>query len=82
MRTQENAKTNYAPKSTSKAQVGPIVRLPVKKMYCSKCQKLVRGQVQGANDATQVMCPKCHQRLWFRGALSWRCTGKDSNLSQ
>ena len=81
MRQSENAKSNYAPKAFSTVQIGMRIRLPTKKIYCSKCQELVRGQMEGAGDTTKVSCPKCLQRLWYRGSLSWRSKGKEMNIS-
>jgi DNA-directed RNA polymerase subunit RPC12/RpoP len=81
MRPQENSKSNQGPKVTSTVQISHIIRLPIKKIYCSKCQRLVRGHAEGANDTTKVSCPRCSERLWFRGSLSWRSIGKNSEVT-
>jgi RNase P subunit RPR2 len=82
MRNQETTKTNYVPKATTTTQIGQVIRLPIKRIFCSECRKLVRGLAQGTGDSTQVSCPKCHKRLWFRGNVAWRSLGKVSENSR
>jgi hypothetical protein len=73
MRPTEKAKSNIEAKAPVKMEAGPLVRLPIKKTYCSKCQKLVKGQIQGSSSATLINCPKCSQRLWSRSSsMSWK----------
>jgi hypothetical protein len=71
MRTQENVKTNHkAP--TSLAIGSPLNKLPVKKIYCPKCQRLVKGHIQGTAIAVDVACPRCNLVLWSWKTTSWR----------
>jgi RNase P subunit RPR2 len=65
-------KTNIETKAPSKAKAGPDVRLPIKKTFCNKCQKLVKGQKQMSGNVTKIVCPKCSQSLWSWNNLYWR----------
>jgi hypothetical protein len=82
MRPTENAKSNIEIKAPVKMEAGPLVRLPIKKTYCTKCQKLVKGQIQGSGHATLIKCPKCSQQLWSRSSgLSWK-GGNAANITR
>ena len=50
--------------------------LPIKKVYCNKCKRLVRGQEQSAGGSTGIICPKCNQKLWVHENTRWRYAGK------
>jgi hypothetical protein len=60
---------------------GPLIRLPVKKMYCSKCQRLVKGQKKGSGKTTQIICPRCNQTLWYWESIAWK-NGEKAAISQ
>jgi hypothetical protein len=72
MRPSENIKNNYATKAPAKIKESPLRRLPIKKTYCTKCQMLVKGQLQGSGNTVQIICPRCSQGLWFWNRISWR----------
>ena len=76
MRTPENVNRQDSIEKTLTEKSRELIRPPLKKIYCSKCQRLVRGQLQGSNGSTQISCPRCGQRLWFWGSISWRSKGK------
>jgi RNase P subunit RPR2 len=72
MRTSDNFKSNYVTKAIPKVKEGPLIRLPIKKMYCNKCQRLVKGQIQSTNNTAQITCPRCGQNLCHWDTTSWR----------
>jgi RNase P subunit RPR2 len=72
MRTQENVKSNYVTKATSTTKVGPTIMMPIKKIYCAKCQRLIKGQIKGSRNTSQIICPRCNQILWSWKSISWR----------
>jgi RNase P subunit RPR2 len=82
MRTPVNAKNSVEIKAPSKEKVGPLIMLPIKKIYCTKCKSLVKGRIQGSGSATQVACPKCIQNLWVWESTSWRSVDNQRGASQ
>jgi RNase P subunit RPR2 len=81
MRPPVKEKSSHGIEAPLKVKAGPLIRLPIKKSYCTKCQRLVKGQIQGSGRATQVICPKCSQSLWFWKSISWRSAGKGADAS-
>jgi RNase P subunit RPR2 len=77
MRTRPTEKTNVEKKAPSKEKSGPLIRLPIKKTYCTKCQKLVKGKAQIAGDSTKINCPKCDRNLWTWNYISWKSAERD-----
>jgi RNase P subunit RPR2 len=77
MRPSENVKNNNAVKAPSNSKASSVIRLPVKKTYCPKCQKLVKGEAQNTNNLMQVVCPKCSLSLWSWKSTGWRSTRRD-----
>lgn len=65
------AKSSAETKSQSKNEGGILKRLPIKKMYCTKCKKLVKGQIQNSGDTKRIICPMCNLNLWVWGNTSW-----------
>jgi hypothetical protein len=80
MRAPLNGKNNPEMKTPSKIKGGLLIRLPVKKTYCTKCQKLVRGKVQIPGNGTRIDCPRCGQNLWYWSYTSWRSTGNEASF--
>ena len=76
MNQPERAKTSVRKKAPAAMKAGTQKRQPIKKTFCSKCCKLVKGQIQESKSGLQVSCPKCSQRLWFWENTSWRSAGK------
>jgi hypothetical protein len=73
MRPQENTRGIPVSKHSSVGvKGGPQMREPIKKIYCTKCQRLVKGQMQKSGTTTQVVCPRCAQHLWVWEAVCWR----------
>jgi RNase P subunit RPR2 len=70
------AKSVVPVKAAKKVQNGPLVRLPSKKLFCTKCLKLVRGKIQNSGINTQISCPKCATQLRVWTITSWK-TSKD-----
>ena len=75
MRPHENVKTNNINKTDFTGKSGPLIRLPIKKTYCPKCQRLTRGQPQGSKSTLQIICPRCSQPLWYWKSTAWRSAG-------
>jgi RNase P subunit RPR2 len=59
-------------KTSEKAKGGMVNRLPVKKIYCNRCHKLIKGQMQITGNITRIICPKCNQSLWTWNSLFWK----------
>jgi RNase P subunit RPR2 len=72
LRTPLAEKNNVEIKAPAKQKGGLLIRLPIKKTYCTKCQKLVRGKAQNSGNRTEINCPKCGRNLWSWSHLSWR----------
>jgi RNase P subunit RPR2 len=72
MRTPEKAKSNTSIKAPLKGKGSLEVRLPIKKIYCTKCQRLIKGKIQNSGGTTQVICPKCSQSLRTWNHILWR----------
>lgn len=75
MRPHEYVKTNNTNKADFTGKSGPLIRLPIKKTYCTKCQRLIRGQTQGFKNTLQIICPRCSQPLWSWESSAWRSAG-------
>ena len=43
-----------------------------KKVLCSNCQKLVKGEEQKTDSVTRIICPKCKKPVWVKESHSWR----------
>ncbi len=72
MRTRITEKNNIEAKAPAKEKGGLLKRLPIKKVYCAKCQKLVKGKAQISSNSTQINCPRCGQNLWSWSLISWK----------
>ncbi len=59
-------------KKPEKSKSGTLIRLPVKKTFCSHCKKLIKGQTQVSGNITRINCPVCNQNLWAWDSLSWK----------
>jgi RNase P subunit RPR2 len=66
MKLAADVKSSNGTKAPSKVEGGDLKRLPIKKVYCTKCKKLVKGQVQISGDTKRIICPICslHLRVW------------------
>jgi hypothetical protein len=49
-----------------------VVNLTIKKVYCSKCQKLRRIKLQQANGKKQFVCMACNHMIWQKENLDWK----------
>jgi hypothetical protein len=72
MRTAVTIKTNAEMKAPSQGKSGLLIRLPIKKTYCTKCKKLVKGKAQYPDNSTRINCPKCGDSLWLWSQISWK----------
>ncbi len=79
MRTRITEKHHVEMKAPSKEKGGLLIRLPIKKIYCSKCQKLVKGKAQNSGNNTQINCPRCSYNLWSWSHTSWRSAGNEAD---
>jgi RNase P subunit RPR2 len=82
MRTPVNVKKGIEMKAPLKEKVGPLIMLPIKKIYCTKCKILVKGRIQSSGSVVQVTCPKCIQNLRVWASTSWRSVNNQENASQ
>jgi hypothetical protein len=62
---------NNGTKSASRIEGGVLKRLPIKKIYCTKCKQLVKGQIQSSDGTQQIICPICSQHLREWKDTSW-----------
>ena len=81
MRPASNTNSSNVVKAPVKAEKGPVVRLPVKKMYCAECQRLVKGQKQVSGSITRIICPRCTRQLRVWNGLVWRSAATGSGTS-
>jgi hypothetical protein len=72
MKPSAPVKSVNAVKTPVDSRSGPLIRLPVKKIYCTKCQRLIKGQKKGSSKTTQIICPRCNQTLWSWVSISWK----------
>jgi hypothetical protein len=49
-----------------------LVKLAVKKVYCSKCQKLMRVKLQQTGGKSQFSCIKCDSVIWQKEGFNWK----------
>lgn len=66
-----NVISHNATKLPSKLEGGVLKRLPIKKIYCTKCKQLVKGQIQSSDGTQQIICPICSQHLRVWRNTSW-----------
>jgi hypothetical protein len=66
MITKPGMKSSNGHKAPSRQEGGVAKRLPIKKMYCTKCKKLITGKIVTAGTAASIDCPICslHLRVW------------------
>ncbi len=50
----------------------PGIKIDLKKVYCPRCRRLVRGQVKPVAGGTEVNCPRCGQLLWAWNGIHWK----------
>ena len=48
------------------------VKLVVKKVYCTKCQKLVMPNQEQEKTDLRLLCPRCQGVIYTRGFFTWR----------
>ena len=49
-----------------------MVKLAVKKVYCPKCQKLVRVKSQKNGEKILFSCVICGHNIWQKGGFTWK----------
>jgi hypothetical protein len=54
-----------------------LVNLTVKKIYCTKCQKLRRVQDKKTGDKNEFICVKCGSVIWQKEGLNWKYKKKE-----
>jgi hypothetical protein len=74
-----NARSSNGTKSLSKVEGGVMKRVPIKKVYCTKCKKLVKGQVQNTGDVKRIICPRCSLHLWVWKSTAWTSSKSELN---
>ena len=48
------------------------VKLCVKKIYCPKCQRLVKCQEQTTNNTLRILCSRCGSPIWVKDGVTWK----------
>ncbi len=43
-----------------------------KKVYCSNCQKLVKGEEQKTDATIRIVCPQCKKPVYLKDGFNWR----------
>jgi hypothetical protein len=43
----------------------------IKRVYCTKCEKLVTGKEQVGAELTNVSCTRCGSALWVSDGIKW-----------
>jgi hypothetical protein len=66
-----NVISHNSTKSATGVEGGVLKRLPIKKIYCTKCKQLVKGQIQSSDGTQQIICPVCSQHLRVWKNTSW-----------
>ena len=59
-------------------KMGALVKAPIKKIYCGRCQKLVGTKTLGTGNAMRITCSKCGQPLWAWTSTVWKYAGKEA----
>ena len=54
------------------------MRLCVKKTYCPRCQRLVRGHEQDNDTNIRVLCSRCGLVIWIRDGMRWMYVTEES----
>jgi hypothetical protein len=80
MITTASVKNTNGKKSPSKVEGGILKRLPIKRIYCTRCKKLVKGQVQNSADTKRIVCPGCGLHLWVWKNTGWAAAKRDANV--
>ena len=44
----------------------------IKKVYCPRCNRLVKGRKQLTNTNVRILCPRCDIAIWIKDDISWR----------
>jgi hypothetical protein len=71
MSPKANVISHNTTKSPSRLESGVLKRLPIKKIYCTKCKQLVKGQIQSSDGTEQIICPICSQHLRVWKNIAW-----------
>jgi len=53
------------------------MKLCIKKIYCPKCRKAVKGVEPPYNGPYRVLCSKCGRSICISNGIYWRWTGQD-----
>ncbi len=48
------------------------MKIIVKRIYCSKCQRLVRGREDKTGNASCIVCVRCGKVLRVADGVAWR----------
>jgi len=47
------------------------MKIPVKKVRCPKCERLVRVREQAHDGGIQLSCIRCNQIIWSWDGIKW-----------
>jgi phage FluMu protein Com len=48
------------------------LKVAARKVYCSHCQKLVKGEAQKTESTVRVICPQCKKPVYVKEGFFWR----------
>jgi hypothetical protein len=51
------------------------MKLAIKKVYCSNCQKLIKPREERQNGTTKFVCPVCKNPIWSKDKFEWKHFG-------
>ena len=61
---------------TKSGEERTTMKLAVKKVYCTNCQKLQRVKEENNNGATRFTCTECKNAVWIKDNLTWHHFGE------
>jgi RNase P subunit RPR2 len=50
----------------------PLMKIVTRRLHCPKCEKLVNGREQVADESRQVFCTRCGSLLRVWDGIKWR----------
>ncbi len=54
-----------------------MLKTAPKKVLCSSCQKLVKGQEQKNESGVRIVCPQCKKPIYVKEGFNWKYIKED-----
>ena len=51
------------------------MKLVVKKIYCTNCQKLQKAKEENVNGTVRISCTVCKNLIWVKDNFEWHHSG-------